>query len=116
VRFAKPYLETTPQVVYRRGNRQPRDITDLYGKRIMVIKGSTLADQLRQLQQEHPDLVFEESDNVEVVDLLRLVNDNEIDHALVYSNELVVNQAFYPAVHVGFDLDSPRPMAWVLPE
>ncbi|KKN95407.1 hypothetical protein LCGC14_0179340 [marine sediment metagenome] len=115
VRFGEPYLEVTPQVVYRRGTRQPRNLEDLYGKRIMVLRGSALADQLRALQAEHPELVFEESDSVEVVDLLRLVNDDEIDHAVVYSNELVVNQAFYPAVRVGFDLDSPRAMAWVLP-
>lgn len=115
VRFAEPYLDATPQVVYRRGTRQPRSLDDIYNKRLMVLKGSTLADQLRELQAEHPELVFEESDNLEVVDLLRLVNDDEIDHAVVYSNELVVNQAFYPAVRVGFDLDQPRPIAWVLP-
>jgi membrane-bound lytic murein transglycosylase MltF len=115
VRFSTPYMEVTAQVVYRRGDSQPRSIEDLYGKRIMVLKGSTLADQLRDLQIEHPQLVFEESDRVEVVDLLRLVNDDEIDHAVVYSNELVVNQAFYPAVRVGFDLSDPQPMAWALP-
>ncbi len=115
VRFSTPYMDVTPQVVYRHGESQPRTLEDLYGKRIMVLKGSTLADQLRDLQTEHPDLVFEESDRVEVVDLLRLVNDNEIDHAVVYSNELVVNQAFYPAVRVGFDLSEPQPMAWALP-
>jgi len=27
----------------------------------------------------------------------------------------VVNQAFYPAVRVGFDLSEPQPMAWALP-
>ena len=112
VRFAEPYLQTTPQVVYRRGKRQPNTIEDLYGKRIMVLKGSTLADMLRDLQQAHPNLVFEESDSLEVADLLRLVNDEEIDHAVVYSNELVVNQAFYPAVRVGFDLGEARSMAW----
>ena len=115
VRFSTPYLEVIPQVVYRRGEAQPKNIEDLYGKRIMVLKGSTLADQLRALQTEHPQLVFEESDRVEVVDLLRLVNDDEIDHAVVYSNELVVNQAFYPAVRVGFDLSETQPMAWALP-
>lgn len=115
VRFAAPYLDTIPQVVYRRGKRQPRNIEDLYGKRIMVLKGSTLADMLRGLQQEHPGLVFEESDSLEVADLLRLVNDEEIDHAVVYSNELVVNQAFYPAVRVGFDLGEARAMAWAVP-
>ncbi|WP_193075667.1 membrane-bound lytic murein transglycosylase MltF [Pseudomonas sp. FME51] len=115
VRFAEAYLQVTPQVVYRRGNRQPGGIEDLYDKRIMVLKGSSLADQLRELQAEHPQLVFEESDNLEVVDLLRLVNDDEIDFAVVYSNELIVNQAFYPAVHVGFDLSPAKPMAWALP-
>ncbi|QJD60963.1 membrane-bound lytic murein transglycosylase MltF [Pseudomonas sp. gcc21] len=115
VRFAEPYLDATPQVVYRRGTRQPRNLGDIFGKRVMVLKGSTVADQLRNLQLEHPELTFEESDNLEIVDLLRLVNDDEIDHAVVYSNELVVNQAFYPAVRVGFDLDQPRPIAWVLP-
>ncbi|SDR75520.1 membrane-bound lytic murein transglycosylase F [Halopseudomonas litoralis] len=115
VRFADAYLQVTPQVVYRRGNRQPRGIEDLYDRRIMVLKGSSLADQLRELQAEHPQLIFEESDNLEVVDLLRLVNDDEIDFAVVYSNELIVNQAFYPAVHVGFDLSPAKPMAWALP-
>lgn len=115
VQFAEAYLQVTPQVVYRRGDRQPRGIEDLYDRRILVLKGSTLADQLRQLQIEHPQLVFEESDNLEVVDLLRMVNDDEIDFAVVYSNELIVNQAFYPAVHVGFDLGPTQPMAWALP-
>ncbi len=114
-RYSSTYLEATPQVVYRRGNRQPRGLDDLYGKRIMVLKGSSLADQLRNLQLDNPELVFEESDSVEVVDLLRLVNDDEIDYAVLYSNELVVNQAFYPAVRVGFDLSEPRGLAWALP-
>src|SRR5690606_27106590 len=115
IQFAEPYLQVTPQVVYRRGNRQPRGIEDLYDRRIMVLRGSSLADQLRELQTEHPQLAFEESDNLEVVDLLRMVNDGELDFAVVYSNELIVNQAFYPAVHVGFDLGPTQPMAWALP-
>ena len=114
LRYTDPYLEVTPQVVYRRGNRQPRQMEDLYDKRILVLRGSALAELLRELQTEHPDLVFEESDSLEVVDLLRMVNDGEIDLALVYSNEVSVNQAFYPAVHIGFDLGNPRPMAWAL--
>lgn len=114
VQFAESYLQAVPQVVYRRGSRQPRSIEDLYDRRIMVLKGSALADQLRELQTEHPELVFEESDSLETVDLLRLVNEAEIDFTVVFSNELVVNQAFYPALHVGFDLGPAQPMAWAL--
>lgn len=115
VQFSDQYLEMIPQLVYRLGDRQPRGIEDLYDRRILVLKGSYLADRLRELQIEHPLLVFEESDNLEVVDLLRMVNDDEIDFAVVFSNELVVNQAFYPAVQVGFDLGPAQPMAWALP-
>ena len=114
IRFATSYLNVTPQVVYRRGSTKPRSIEDLYGLRLMVLKGSTLADELRALQADHPELMFEESDSFEVVDLLRLVNDDEIDAAVVYSNELVVNQAFYPAVSVAFNLGEEQPMAWAL--
>lgn len=114
IRFASSYLQVTPQVVYRRGHSKPRRIEDLYGRRLMVLKGSTLADELRALQAEHPELEFEESDSFEVVDLLRLVNDDEIDAAVIYSNELVVNRAFYPAVSVAFDLGPEQPMAWAL--
>lgn len=115
VQFSDKYLEMIPQVVYRRGERAPRGIEDLYDRRILVLKGSYLADQLRELQTEHSLLIFEESDNLEVVDLLRMVNDDEIDFAVVYSNELIVNQAFYPAVQVGFDLAPAQSMAWALP-
>ena len=111
VQFSEPYLQVTPQVIYRRGERQPKGLEDLYDKRITVLKGSALADQLRELQAEHPQLVFEESDTLETVDLLRLVNDGEIDFTVVYSNELLVNRAFYPALH-GLRLGPAQPMAW----
>lgn len=115
VQYSQAYLHATPQVIYRRGNSRPQDITDLYDKRIKVLAGSSLVPLLHELQQQHPQLVFEESEQMEVVDLLRLVNDNEIDHAIVYSNELVVNQAFYPATQIAFDLADPRPIAWAMP-
>ena len=44
------------------------DVTTLVGKRILVLKGSSQAEKLATLQAEYPDLRYEESDAVEVVD------------------------------------------------
>ena len=39
--FGPDYAETHTVVVYRRGSNRPRDITDLLGKRVAVIPGSS---------------------------------------------------------------------------
>lgn len=46
VRFSHPYLEVTPQIIYRNGQSRPTNAADLVGKKIMVLKGSTHAEQL----------------------------------------------------------------------
>jgi membrane-bound lytic murein transglycosylase MltF len=45
------------------------------GKKIMVLKGSTHAEQLAELKKQYPGIEYEESDAVEVVDLLRMVDE-----------------------------------------
>ncbi len=113
-RFTHPYLEVTPQVVYRNGQRRPLQPRDLLGKRIMVLKGSSHAEQLARLKEELPELQYEESDAVEVVDLLRLVDEGLIDLTLVDSNELAMNQVYFPNVRVAFDLDEPTRVGWAV--
>ena len=53
-----------------------------------MLKGSSQAEKLATLQAEYPDLRYEESDAVEVVDLLRMVDEGQIDLTLVESNEI----------------------------
>ncbi|TNF15935.1 MAG: transporter substrate-binding domain-containing protein, partial [Pseudomonadales bacterium] len=104
-RFSIPYLEVTPQVIYRNGESRPTKPEDLVGKRILVLAGSSHAEQLEALKQQFPELKFEVSDAVEVVDLLRMVDEGQIDLTLVDSNELAMNQVYFPNVRVAFDLD-----------
>jgi membrane-bound lytic murein transglycosylase F len=112
--FSKSYLEVSPQIIYRQGQRRPRGPADLPGKRIMVLKGSSHARQLAALQAERPELQFEVSDEVEVVDLLRMVDEGQIDLTLVDSNELAMNQVYFPKVRVAFDLGEPTDLRWAL--
>ncbi|MCY1402562.1 Membrane-bound lytic murein transglycosylase F [compost metagenome] len=113
-RFSHPYLEVTPQVIYRNGQSRPTNAKGLVGKRIMVLKGSTHAEQLAELKKQYPSLNYEESDAVEVVDLLRMVDEGQIDLTLVDSNELAMNQVYFPNVRVAFDLGDARDQRWAV--
>jgi membrane-bound lytic murein transglycosylase F len=114
VRFSHPYLEVTPQVIYRNGKSRPTGPADLVGKRIVVLKGSTHAAQLAELKKKYPALQYDESDAVEVVDLLRMVDEGQIDLTLVDSNEVSMNQVYFPNVRVAFDLGDARNQRWAV--
>jgi len=113
-RFSHPYLEVTPQIIYRNGKTRPTNAAALVGKRILVLKGSSHAEQLAELKKQYPGLEYEESDQVEVVDLLRMVDEGQIDLTLVDSNELAMNQVYFPNVRVAFDLGDARDQRWAV--
>ena len=110
--FSHSYLEVTPQIVYRNGKRRPAQPKDLLGKRIMVLKGSSHAEQLAALKLEMPELQYEESDAVEANDLLRMVDEGVIDLTLVDYNEIEINKVYFPNIRVAFDLGEPSNVAW----
>jgi len=114
VRFSHPYLEVSPQIIYRNGQTRPTNAADLVGKKIMVLKGSIHAEQLAELKKQYPALQYEESDAVEVVDLLRMVDEGQIDVTLVDSNEVAMNQVYFPNVRVAFDLGDARDQRWAV--
>ena len=113
-RFSLPYLEVTPQVIYRNSQQRPTRPDDLLGKRILVLKGSSHAEQLAALKLQLPELTYEESAAVEVVDLLRMVDEGQIDLTLVDSNEVAMNQVYFPNVRVAFDLGDGRDQRWAV--
>ena len=112
--FSVPYLAVTPQVIYRNGQQRPTRPEDLIGKRILVLKGSSHAEQLGELKLQYPALNYEVSDAVEVVDLLRMVDEGQIDLTLVDSNELAMNQVYFSNVRVAFDLGDARSLGWAV--
>ena len=113
-KFSHPYLEVTPQIIYRNGQSRPTSAADLVGKRITVMKGSSHAEQLAELKKQYPGIEYDESDAVEVVDLLRMVDEGQIDLTLVDSNEVAMNQVYFPNVRVAFDLGDARSQRWAV--
>jgi len=114
VTFSNPYLVVDTLVVYRQNAKIPTSVKDLVGKSILVIKGSNQADQLAALKKQYPKLAYQESDTVDVVDLMQMIEDKKIDITLVSSNELSMTQVYYPNVRAAFTLAKDQEVSWIV--
>lgn len=114
VLLSRSYLQVVPQVIYRQGRERPRRVRELPGRQILVLRDSRHAEQLEELRSLIPTLAYEVSDAVEVADLLRMVDEGEIDLTVVDSSELAMNQVYFTHIRVGFDLGDPLGLHWVV--
>jgi len=112
--FSTGYQRITPQLVYRVGVRAPRNLNDLDGN-LEVVANSSHAERLRALQEEYPDLSFQENSELPSEELLNLVWEQVIDYTVADSNEVAISRRFYPELRVAFDISSPEPLAWAFP-
>ena len=113
--FSHTYLDVTPQIIYRNSQNRPKRAEDLPGRSIMVLKGSSHDEQLSAVKRALPALEYQASDAVEVVDLIRMVDEGQIDLTLVNSNEFAMNQVYFPNARVAFDLGDAVSMSWMVP-
>ena len=116
VRFSTPYMQVSQQIIYRRGTLRPKQVTDLINGKLLVTSDSSHSYQLRQMQNDVPELSWSESPDYATVELLQMVADGEIDYTIVDSNEFEMLQAYYPNVGIGFDLTGVQPLAWAFPQ
>ncbi len=112
VRFSEPYREVRQQVVYRLGNRRPRNPEQLVGLKVAVPQGSSFAVSLDALKADMPELVYESAESSDVDEQLRRVVDGDIDVTMVDSNEFQIASQFYPELRVAFELPTTDQLAW----
>jgi len=113
--YSLPYMEATPVVVYRYGSTRPRRIEDIIGKKIAVVSDSYHTDELNTLKQTSPDLQWQALD-VETIDLMKMVQEKEIDYAIITSSELDIHQAYYPRVKKAFEIGEVQKISWYFPK
>jgi membrane-bound lytic murein transglycosylase F len=101
-------------LIYRSGERRPRSIEDLYGRRIAVATGSSHAETLALLRRQHPDLTWLEHPTADQEELLERVSNGELDFTVTDSSAFRVSRYFYPEVRKAFELTEPQPLAWAL--
>jgi len=112
--FGPTYMDIEQTVLTRADRPAPQSAADLRNLRIHVIAGSAAAEALRLARQQNPDLKWDESRDVETVDLLDQLDAGEIDATVINSNEYLANRAFYPNLRPAFQLGERSRLAWVL--
>ena len=112
--FGNSYQSITPQLVYRVGAPSPRNLDTLNGN-LEVVANSSHAERLHALQEEYPNLAFEENAELESEELLNLVWEQVIDYTVADSNEVAITRRFYPELRVAFDISTADKLAWAFP-
>ncbi len=115
VRFTPPYREARQQVVYRLGTKRPGCPAALAGYQIEVPAGSSYAERLYALKQDHADLGWMESRDKDADELLRMVWEGLLDVTVAHDHIVTINRQYFPELQVAFELGDPQALAWAFP-
>jgi len=115
VRFSTAYQTISQQVVYRSSDKRPESLHDITNDSMEVIAGSSHAARLQKVSMQYPELNWAESNEIDSDELLSRVWNRETRYAIADSNEVQMNQRFYPELRVAFDFTGPQQLAWAFP-
>ncbi|MCI0509317.1 membrane-bound lytic murein transglycosylase F [Chromohalobacter marismortui] len=114
--YSRPIMAMQPLVIHGPDIATPETPQDLLGLKIAVIKNSGTSRALRALQEKFPKLSWQETDELEVTDLIEMVEKGELDAAVVYAHQFKINRLFFPDVERGFALGKPQSLVWAFPK
>jgi membrane-bound lytic murein transglycosylase F len=114
-RFSDPYAKVVQVAIYRRGSKRPDSIEQLLGKTIAVVSDSSHEERLRELKETYPALKWQSVEGVEMIELIEMVNEGEIDIAIVDSTTYDAHRTIYSRTAPAFELSKPQGLAWVFP-
>jgi peptidoglycan lytic transglycosylase F len=111
--FSITYQHLNQVLVYRNGTKRPRKIQQLDNIAIEVVKKSSQEELLSSLKVSLlPNLEWHSSKDASVENLLTLVNEKVIDFTIANSNEIKINQRFYPELRAGISLAQDQEISW----
>ena len=112
-RFAPTYQHVSQKLVFKQGKVRPRRITDLKGQ-LMVTSGSSYVENLERIKQSYNELAWTETNEFDSEELLVKVLNEEIDYTVIDSNSLAINRRYFPEISIGFSIQKPEPLAWMV--
>ncbi len=116
LKFSADYLTFQPLVLFANGNPKPKTVEDLVGQSIVVPAHTAQAAFLQQVKDARlPDLVWQEVDDLETPDLMRMVEEGQVQITIVNSSEFAVHKAMFPKAREGFALMEPLKVSWIFP-
>ncbi|GEM75636.1 membrane-bound lytic murein transglycosylase MltF [Vibrio sagamiensis] len=129
-RPAPAYYYVSQQIVYKKGQRRPRNITQLiehqkaHNRKVeqdkvqsdtalfQVVEQSQFVPTLSGLQTDYPELEFEIVSDADTRDLLKDVAKGDLRFTVADSVELSLSQRLYPDLALAFELTEDQPVSW----
>ena len=112
VAFGPVYQTVKQQLIYRLNTGKPLSVADLRGKQLEIMAGSSYVDTLYDIQQLYPELVWTETADTEISELLVAVEEQQIDYTVADSNDFAVHRAYMPDLRVAMTLKDNDQLAW----
>ncbi|MBS1683060.1 MAG: transporter substrate-binding domain-containing protein [Bacteroidetes bacterium] len=91
-----------------------RDPTQLIGKDVYVIKGSSFQERMEHLSHEIGGKIILHEDSAETESLIREVAQGEIEYTVTDQMFAQVNQFYYPDIDIATVLSLPQQIAWAV--
>ncbi|WP_252106256.1 MULTISPECIES: membrane-bound lytic murein transglycosylase MltF [unclassified Halomonas] len=113
--YTRPIIDMQPLVVYRRGLYAINGPADLEGLKVGTLSASGTEQMLEALKGTLPKLEWQALEGSEIAELLAMVENEELDAAVIFDHQFRVNRLFFPNVERGFALGEPRSLVWALP-
>ena len=108
-------FETPVHIVYRRGERAPRSMEQLSGKKLALIIGSGHTPILLRQKRKHPHLTWAALENVWPEELLAQLQAGKYDAVVINGMDFDPMRNVYPGLAVAFDVGDTQKIVWALP-
>ncbi len=108
------------QVLIQRANKGDtilKDVTEMIGKEVWVVKGSKYYNRLVNLNDELGGGIrirTIEKDTVSVEDLIDMVSDGKIVYTVSDKNMAQLNKTYHPNININLKISHPQRSAWAV--
>lgn len=115
VLFTRPYLQVHQVAVGTEEQPPPRTIEEFVGRKVMVRRGSSYEERLKELQREGIDLEIVYHDELgEEDDPVQFVARGRFPLTVVDNSIARLEQHFYPGLVLGTTISEPQDIAWAV--
>ncbi|WP_373455596.1 membrane-bound lytic murein transglycosylase MltF [Photobacterium phosphoreum] len=111
---APAYYYASQIVVYKKGQRRPRNLAELAEnkKRLAVVSGSSQEQKLQLIRENYPTLQWQSIPESDINDLLIKVAKGELDYTVAYSVDVALLQRIHPDIAIALELTQDEPVSW----
>lgn len=113
VNFGPAYHEVQAMLIYNKDkNTKPRQVIDLLEKSIVIPKGTSFAEHLREQQSTTPPLKWRETEKYSSEQLIEAVALGQFDFTVADNHLFNIMQYNYPQLDAGMTIGQPDKIAW----